>query len=190
VHLLRGEDALAAAAIDRSLALVESERWLAFRPWPETLRAELEARAGEVDAAAERLERAFTVACQVEDPCWEGVSARAIGLLEARRGRADVARAWLAEALTRCTRVSDPYEWAHAYVLDAVAGTAATAGDGRGRDAAEDLRVLAARTGMRELVVRAHIHLGRLGDDGMLDSARLLAHEIENPLLTELLAAP
>ena len=97
---------------------------MAFRPWPETLRAEVEMRAGDVDGAAERLEHAFSMACQVEDPCWEGVSARAIGLLEAGRGRPDEARRWLAEAVTRCTRVPDRYVWAHGYVLDARAAVA------------------------------------------------------------------
>ena len=113
-----------ALAVKRSLEFVDAERWLAFRPWPETLLAELEARAGALDDAAERLERAFTVACQVEDPCWEGVSARGIGLLEAQRGRTDAALAWLAEGVARCTRVPDRYEWAHGYVLEALAAAA------------------------------------------------------------------
>jgi DNA-binding SARP family transcriptional activator len=182
LHLLRGDDDAALAAIDRCLELVEAERWVAFRSWPEALRAEVEARAGALDVAAERLERAFSVACQVEDPCWEGVTARGIGLLEARRGRPDAARAWLTEAVGRCTRVPDRYEWAHAYVLD---GFAAAAADGPGREAAERLHALAARTGMRELVVRALVHLG--GEE-TLASARLLARDIDNPALDALLA--
>ena len=39
VHLLRGELGLALSALDESLALVVAERWTAFRPWPEALRA-------------------------------------------------------------------------------------------------------------------------------------------------------
>jgi hypothetical protein len=46
---------------------------------------------------------------------------------------------------------------------------------------------LAARGGMRELVVRAHLHRGRLGDPTALASARLLGAAIDNPALARLL---
>jgi hypothetical protein len=45
----------------------------------------------------------------------------------------------------------------------------------------------AARGDMRELVVRAHLHRGRLGDPTALASARLLAAGIDNPALDRLL---
>ena len=189
VHLLRGDDAAAAAALDRSIDLVQGEHWLAFRPWPETLRAEIDARGGDVGGAAERLEHAFALACQLDDPCWEGVSARGIGVVEARRGRAEAGRRWLDEALDRCTRVPDRYEWAHGYVLEALVGAAVDEGHADARELAQDLLGLAARTGMRELVVRAQLHLGRLGDAGALTSARLRAGELDNPLLDELVGA-
>jgi hypothetical protein len=48
------------------------------------------------------------------------------------------------------------------------------------------LAKLAARCGMRELVVRAHVHHGRLGISGSLESARLLSSEIDNPMLDAL----
>ena len=187
VHLLRGDDAAAVTELERSIALTEAEHWVAFRPWPETLRAEVQLRAGDVEGAAERLEHAFSMACQVDDPCWEGMSARGIGLLEARRGHPDEARRWLAEAFTRATRVADRYVWAQGYVLDARAAVAVRAGDAAARGLSDDLLTLAARTGMRELVVRAQVHLGRLGVDGMRESARLLAAEIDNPVLAGLL---
>jgi tetratricopeptide (TPR) repeat protein len=189
VHLLRGDDAAAAAALDGSLDLVRAERWLAFRPWPETLRAEVDARGGDVDGAAERLERAFGLACQLDDPCWEGVSARGIGVMEARRGRAQSGRRWLEEALDRCTRVPDRYEWAHGYVLEALVGAAVDEGADDAGELARELLALASRTGMRELVVRAQVHLGRIGDAGALASARLRARDLDNPLLDELLGA-
>jgi len=172
--------------IDSRLA---AERWLAFRPWPETLRAELEVRAGDVGAAADRLEHAFALACEVDDPCWEGASARGIGLLETRRGRDADARRWLQEALTRCTRVPDRYEWAHGWVLEARTDAAVREGDPAARELAERLQLLAAGTGMRELVVRAQLHLHRLGTVGALESARLLAADIDNPALHRLVAA-
>jgi hypothetical protein len=52
---------------------------------------------------------------------------------------------------------------------------------------ADTLAALAARGGMRELVVRAHLHRNRLGDPTALASARLLAATIDNPALARLL---
>jgi DNA-binding SARP family transcriptional activator len=188
IHVLRGDDAAARADLDRSLQLVGSEHWLSFRPWPETWRASGDMRSGDFDGAAERLEHAFALACQMDDPCWEGISACAIGLLEVRRGRAGEARVWLDEARLRSTRVPDRYEWVHGYVLDALVDTAVRAGDGAARDLTGQLQALAARTGMRELVVRSLIHLGALGDHGALAAARVLVEEIDNPVLPSLLA--
>jgi hypothetical protein len=153
------------------------------------LRAELELRAGEADGAAGRLEHAFTLACEIEDSCWEGVAARAIGLLESGRGRPEEGRRWLRDALARCTRVPDRYEWAHGYVLEALVGEAVRARDPGARAEAERLHALAARTGMRELVVRAQVHLHALGAPGALDSALIIARDIDNPRLDALLAA-
>jgi hypothetical protein len=47
----------------------------------------------------------------------------------------------------------------------------------------EDLTSLTARTGMRELAVRAHLLRATLGDRGALDSAAILVAEVENPTL-------
>ena len=46
IHILRDELALAVPVLDESLALVAAERWSAFRPWPEALRAEVALRHG------------------------------------------------------------------------------------------------------------------------------------------------
>ena len=51
------------------------------------------------------------------------------------------------------------------------------------------LGALAARTEMRELVVRGLVHAARTGQAGALDSARTLAVGIDNPTLTSLLGA-
>jgi len=58
-----------------------------------------------------------------------------------------------------------------------------------GRLWAVELHDLAARTGMRELVVRALIHRAALGEDGNLDVAASLAEGIDNPALAGLVAA-
>jgi DNA-binding SARP family transcriptional activator len=187
-HLLRDERSQAMVAIDRSLALVHEQRWMAFLPWPEALKGELDLRAGRVEDAAQGFEHAFALACQLGDPCWEGMAARGLGLLHATAGDHAAATAWLAEANTRCNRVTDRYQWVRAYVLDATATTALERHDEvEARRLVDLLASLAARGDMRELVVRAHLHRGRLGDPTALASARLLAAGIDNPALTRLL---
>ena len=187
-HLLRGERAEALATVQRSLELVQQERWLAFLPWPQTLRAELDLHAGDVDGAADGLERAWALACQIGDPCWEGMAARAMGLLHAGRGDGAAATTWLAEATMRSTRSPDRYQWVHAHVLDAAVTTALEAGEPeRARPLVGALAALAARCDLRELVVRSQVHRHRLGDEGALASARRLAGEIDNPALGALL---
>ena len=44
-----------------------------------------------------------------------------------------------------------------------------------------DLETLAARTGMSEMLIRAHLHRAALGDAGAADAARLFAERIDNP---------
>jgi hypothetical protein len=74
------------------------------------------------------------------------------------------------------------------YVLDAMVGFALDREDeGEARRLLDALASLAARGDMRELVVRAQLHRGRLGDPAALASARLLAAGIDNPALAPLL---
>lgn len=188
-RLLRGERSQAAAALARSLALVHEQRWMAFLPWPQTLQAEIDLHAGDIDVAADGLERAWVLACQLNDPCWEGMAARGLGLLNADRGNHVAATTWLSEAAVRCNRVPDRYQWVRAHVLDAVISTALDHDDqDRASQFVGPLASLAARCDMRELVVRAHLHRGSLGDHSALAAARLLATDIDNPALARLLA--
>jgi DNA-binding SARP family transcriptional activator len=189
VHLLRDDLAAATTALDRSLQLVGRERWTAFRPWPESLRAEVSLRTAGPGRALERVEGAFRLACRLGDPCWEATAARVIGLVRAAQGDGRGAREWLAKARSSATRVADPYEWVHGHVLDASASLAIDADDTDPEEIVRALRALADRTGMRELAVRAYLHQARLGVPGALDAARVLGSEIENPALAELLSA-
>ena len=187
-HLLRDERSQAALALDRSLELVHEQRWMAFLPWPQALTGELELRAGRLDAAGERFEHAYALACQLGDPCWEGMAARGLGLLRATVGDHAKAAAWLEEAHVRCSRVSDRYQWIRGHVLDTMVAVAVDRHDhARAGRLVDGLAALAARGGMRELVVRAHLHRSRLGDPTALASARLLASSIDNPALARLL---
>jgi DNA-binding SARP family transcriptional activator len=190
-RLLRAEHAQAAVAMNRSLELVQQQRWVAFQPWPQALQAELHLQIGDLDKAADAMAQAWLLACQIGDPCWEGLAARGLGLLHARRGDHNGAAEWLAEEQSRAIRVPDRYQWLHAHVLDAATAYAIERGDrAQARRLASALRSLAARCGLRELVVRAHLHQYRLGESAALSAARMLAADIDNPALDDLLDTP
>jgi hypothetical protein len=109
LQLLRGDSEAARRALTQSLQLVRSERWLAFLPWPESFSAELDALDGRTQQAERRLTEAFALACQLGDPCWEGVTARGLGLLEFRHDP-DAVLARFGDALARCMRWPDAYQ--------------------------------------------------------------------------------
>jgi DNA-binding SARP family transcriptional activator len=187
-HIVRGELEAAQEALEGSLGLVRSTGWIAFQPFPESLRAEVALRRGDTAHAAELLDHAWPLGCRLGDPCWEAVAARSWGLLHAAAGEQTAALARLREAAIRAVRVADPYVWIHAYCLDALAGVEIEAGAPEARATVAHLEALAARADMREFVVRAALHRAALGDDAALASARLLAESIENPDLHARLA--
>ena len=86
VHLFRDELGLAADRLDESIALAEADHWLAFLPWPQAIRGEVLLLQGETFKAGELLEQAFARACQIGDPCWEGLSARGLALVAGAAG--------------------------------------------------------------------------------------------------------
>jgi DNA-binding SARP family transcriptional activator len=189
-HLLRGERSQALGTIGESLDLVQRQRWLAFLPWPQAIRAELDLRSGDLGTAADQLEQSWALACQIGDPCWESMAARGMGLLHAIRGDHPVAATWLAEAAARAIRVPDRYQWVHGYVLDAAIANALDNGETeRAAPLVANLASLAARAEMRELLVRAQLHRHRLGDGSALAAARMHAADISNPALEDLLRA-
>jgi tetratricopeptide (TPR) repeat protein len=188
-HLLRGEDGSARVAVKRTLELVREQRWLAFLPFPQTLQAELDLGAGDVEGAADSLEEAWELAVQIGDPCWQGMAARGLGLLHAGRGDGAAAASWLGEATLRAGRQSDRYQWVHAHVLDAAIGNAFAAGEtDRALALSATLAELSARCDLRELLVRAHVHRARLGEPEALATARLLGEGVDNPALSALYA--
>jgi hypothetical protein len=177
---------IAAASSGRESLIV----MLAFAPWPESLRADVDLARGDVDSAADGHEHAFAVGCQIGDLCWEGMAARGIGLVAAAGGRPQKALEWLREARRRCARLPDAYVRVEAYTLEALCSVA-VAHDAQSAPACvEELALLAGRTGMRELVARAYAHRGRLGDASALTAAKLLAASIDNPALSATLGEP
>ena len=183
-HLLRDERSQAALALDRSIELVQKERWLAFLPWPQALRAELDLREGGLRSDIGGIEQAWMLACQLGDPCWEAMTARVLGMVSARNGDLSRATSWHEEALRRCGSVTDQYQWVRAAVLDSMTALVIDAGDhDRAAGLIETLTTLAARCEMREMLVLSHLHRARLGDSHAVDAGRLLAHGIDNPAL-------
>jgi tetratricopeptide (TPR) repeat protein len=189
VHLLRHDFDAAAARLDEAMALSQQEHWLAFVPWPQALRGEVELARGDRSAATVLLEQAFARACQLGDPCWEGIAARGLALVAAAEG--DAARAFriLADARLRTNRLADPYVWLDGYILD----TQCTLGRKHGHPDTprwiHQLRRLASRTGMRELTVRSLLHGAAAGNPGDADAARLMAAGVDNPRIEALVAA-
>jgi tetratricopeptide (TPR) repeat protein len=179
VHVLTSRNHQAREALEQSLELVEEEKWLAFAAFPEVLLALVDLREKRIDAAGDALEHAFTIACQVADPCWEGIACRGLGLVEAARGRGPQALAWLTDGRARCTRVAHPYQWIHGWVLDGMCSIGHR--DERVGGWIDELESLASRTGMREFLLRAYLHRARRGDARARDAARLLGPEIDNP---------
>jgi ATP/maltotriose-dependent transcriptional regulator MalT len=177
-------------ALDAALELVQAERWLAFLPFPEALRAEAALREGEPDRARALLAHAFALGCRLGDPCWEALATRVQGLAHAAAGERPQALACLRDAVVRAARVADPYVWIQAYCLEALAGVEIAEGAAEARGSVAELERLAARGDMRELLVRAALHRSRLGDPGAVAAARVLAEAIDNPALqTEFAAA-
>jgi DNA-binding SARP family transcriptional activator len=189
ISLLCGDLDLAAEQLDASIDLATRDRWLAFLPWPQALRGEVQLARADPGGASDLLEQAFARACQLGDPCWEGISARGLALVAEANGDAVRAFEILSDARARNNRLADPYVWLDGYILDAQCDLGRRHGHMNTELWVEALKELAARTGMRELLLRAMLHGAGVGNDGDAIAAHLLAEGIENPALARLLSA-
>jgi len=178
-RFFRGDLEAAAAQVDASIELAGREHWLAFLPWPQSFRGEVQLARNDVDGAAAILQQAFARACQLGDPCWEGAAARALALVAEAAGDADRAFAQLADARARSNRLADPYLWLDGYILDAQCQLGVLHGHPHTRAWIEALRQLAERTGMRELAMRSLQHGAALGEEGAAAAAASLAADID-----------
>jgi DNA-binding SARP family transcriptional activator len=181
--MLSGDIDAAVLALDQSLALAQGN-WTAFVPWPLSLRAEAGLLRGEVAEASDRFEHAFALGCQMGDPCWEGIAGRGLGRIAIARGETRKALEILVDAVARCVRFPDAYLWGKGYALDVLCGLAVDKAMPQATAWIDELQVLAGRSGMRELVARAHLHRCGLGDAASGNAARFLAVEIDNPGLS------
>jgi DNA-binding SARP family transcriptional activator len=188
VGLLRGDLDAAGRQLRASVDLATRDHWLSFLPWPQALLGHVLLAQGHDGAAEGCLEQSFARACQIGDPCWEGISARGLALLREARGDSDQAVTQLLDARARATRLADPYVWLDVHIVDALCEIGGRHGHPSTARWVEEMRERASRTGMQELTVRAMAHgagIGRAGDAG---AATVLAAGIDNPRLTALLA--
>ena len=81
LDLIRGDLDRADEHLTASVELTEADHWLSFLPWPQALRGEVHLARKDPARAAETLEQAFARACQLGDPCWEGIAARGLALV-------------------------------------------------------------------------------------------------------------
>jgi DNA-binding SARP family transcriptional activator len=114
--LLSGDVDASLDAADASIQLCRRERWNAFLPWPQSWRANALLELGRNDEATEVAQEAFALACELGDPCWEGMAARSLALLSLNAGDLSSAHEWIDDARTRCNRIQDRYVWVSAYV--------------------------------------------------------------------------
>ena len=178
LHLLRDELDDAARTLTRSLEQVRAAAWTSLLPWPESLLAEVELRRGNVAVAAELFEHAFTMGRELGDPCWESMGARGLGLVSVSEGNVDEGLRLLEDAPRLCRRLPDAYLWIEAYGLDALCAVAVEQGLPSAPRWIAELEQLAGRAGFRELIARALLYRGRLGDEGALTAARAAADAV------------
>ena len=190
VHLIRGNLAGAVERLEEAIDLAERERWLAFLPWPQALLGEAALRGGDPAFAVELLDQAFARACQLGDPCWEGMSARGLALAAEAGGDTDEAFRLLADARVRGNRLVDAYVWLDVYILDALCELGIRHGHPDTGSWVAAMQKVASRTSMREMTVRSLLHGAALGDADAGAAASLIARDIDNPELAALLAAP
>jgi DNA-binding SARP family transcriptional activator len=181
--LLAGQVQPARAAAERSIAVAQRERWNAFLPWPQVLRAQCLAEAGRWDEAGEDAEHAFALACELGDPCWEGMAGRVLGLLALHAGDLAGAQSWLADARHRCDRVPDRYVWVSAYIGLAQLEAAARQDPGLAGPAAARLCEHAVRSDLPEFLAWALVYQAEAGDRAKIPLARTAADGVTNPHL-------
>lgn len=87
------------------------------------------------------------------------------------------------DAITRSVRLPDAYLWARAYAVDALCTVTRGEGLPEAAHRLDQLRMVSARSGMREMLARAHLHDAALGRAGSAAAAQALCSDIGNPRL-------
>lgn len=181
--MLAGEVVQARAAAERSIAICSRERWNTFLPWSQVLRSHCLAEAGDRGQAQDDAEAAFTLACELGDPCREGMAARALAMLALHAGDPSAAEAWIIDARRRCKRIPGRYVWISAYVRLAQLEIAASRKPELVAPLADRLRSDAMRADLPEFLAWALVYQVEAGDYGSIQLAQTLAAQVANPTL-------
>jgi hypothetical protein len=181
--LLAGHLDQAREAAERSIALCDRERWNAFLPWSQAMRAHCLIEAGQQGQASDDAEQAFALACQLGDPCWEGVTGRALALLALHAGDSAAAERWIIDARRRCDRVTDRYAWVSGFVALGHLEIAARQQPDLVMPLARALYQDALRTDLPEFIAWALIYQAEAGERAGLPLARAIAEQVTNPAL-------
>jgi DNA-binding SARP family transcriptional activator len=179
--LLAGDKNQARLAAELSIAGARAQRWNAFLPWPQAIRAECLAAEGRWEEAQDDAEQSFALGCELGDPCWEGMAGRALSVIALHAGDYDSARRWIIDARHRCDRVSDRYVWVSAYVGLAQLELAAKVDTGLVPVLAQRLRDYASRVDLPEFLAWALLHQAQSGAPVSMGAVRRVAHSIDNP---------
>jgi DNA-binding SARP family transcriptional activator len=175
----------ARAATERSIEICDQDRWNAFLPWPQALRAHCLAADGQWSQARDEAEQAFALACQLGDPCWEGMARRAMALVALHDGQGAAAMEWVTDAQRRSDRVSDRYVWVSGYVALGHLEIATHQQPDLVIPLARRLYQEALRADLPEFTAWALIYQAEAGDTAQLPLARAVASQVINPALQE-----
>jgi tetratricopeptide (TPR) repeat protein len=189
VGLLRGDLDQAADHLGAAVRLAQRDHWLSFLPWPQALLGHVLLAQDDLAAATGCLEQSFARACQIGDPCWEGISGHGLAMLAEAEGDLERAIAILLDARSRGSRRADPYVWLDVHILDSLCALGRRLEHAQTPRWVEEMHDRASRTGMRELLVRAMLHGAVLGSRGDAEMAAILATDIDNPELAAAVAA-
>jgi len=125
-----GDYAEAGEWASRSVEIALRERWPAFRPWAEAMCAHIDLAQGKSpEAVRAALESTFALSCQLQDACWEAISAKALAMTYGAEGNYGPGVEWLRIASRACARVTDSYRWVTMDVLVTEAEWAHEQGD-------------------------------------------------------------
>lgn len=186
-HVLRAELQEARAVLEEAISVVRFAGLARLAALPESFLAEVLLMEGDAGGAEAMATHAFAAARELGDPSMECLAARVLALVRTDEGRHDEAIALLVGARDRMIAAPD-HTWSQTYALDALCDLASRLGHSSAWMWVEHLTTLAARAGMTEMLALAYLYRHRLGEPEALNTAQVLARDVDNPHLHARLA--
>lgn len=149
LRLLTDNHTGAVKDLERSLNITSTTAWRSFAPWPQTIRAEIAYRRGDLAGATGILRPALATSRQVGDPCWESMAIRGLGLAAIAGGDLTAGLDLLQDAPRQCRRLPDTYRWVEVFGLDALADITSERGLPEADSRIRDLEEASTTHGMR-----------------------------------------